>query len=160
MVDVKYVLGGEENEIELEYVQEHSFDEDKTSRRKRNAPAPFVQEDTNVSAKKKKKKKPLKDSTLKKTSQANLAVDKTKKQNTKDIKVEKAKIQSIEEKNNKSAITKAPEAEKCVSSFLKNVYSEMTTKASSFVKEIVGGKKSEPSSPDSSGSLDIRMRDE
>jgi hypothetical protein len=159
LVDVKYVLGGEEK-VELEYVEEHSFDDDKTSRRKRSAPTPFVQEDVNVSAKKKKKKKPLKDSTLKKTSQANSAVDKKKKQNPKVVKTEKPKVQSAEKNDNKSDMAEAPGSAKGVSSFLKNVYSGMTSKASSFVQEIVGGKMSEPSSPDSCGSLEIKIRDE
>ena len=161
MVDVKYVLGGEENQIELEYVQEHSFDDDKTSRRKRSTPTPFTQEDTNISStKKKKKKKPLKDATLKKTSQANTVVDKTKKQITKVAKVENPKIKSIEQNESISNMTEGPEPVRGVSSFLKNVYSEMTNKATSFVKEIVGGKESEPSSPDSCGSLEVKIRDE
>ena len=161
MVDVKYVLGGEENQIELEYVQEHSFDDDKTSRRKRSTTTRFTQEDTNISStKKNKKKNPLKDATLKKTSQANTVVDKTKKPITKVAKVENPKIQSIEQNESISNMTEGPEPVRGVSSFLKNVYSEMTNKATSFVKEIVGGKESEPSSPDSWGSLEVKIRDE
>lgn len=47
-----------------------------------------------------------------------------------------------------------------LSGFLKNVYNDMTQKASSFVQDIIGKSGSQPSSPESIASLDLKVGQE
>ncbi len=50
---------------------------------------------------------------------------------------------------------------KTSSGFLKNVYDGMSTKATNFVEDVIGGNsRSEPSSPESTGSLELKIENE
>lgn len=169
-VDVKYVLGGEEHHIDMEYVKEHNFDEDKTARRKRSAPAPALQDELSFvpavrkNKPKKKKTQPLKDSTSA-SNQERGVVEKI----VKILPVSKPKISDSNElvgdnkessplPNTNNTCSSKPSSDK--TKYLQNLYLDMASKASHFVKQVVGVRKSEPSSPESTCSLDVKIQDE
>lgn len=165
-VDVKYVLGGEEHKIEVEFVKEHNFDDDKTARRKRSVPAPALQEELLVSVlmknkPNKKKKQPLKDSTSV-SNQGDVIEKIIKKQVSKPMASDFEMIVGNEKRIVPlSQNTCSSKAKSGTANYLKSVYTDMTNKASQFVKQVVGASKSEPSSPESSCSLlDVKIQDE
>lgn len=206
-IDIDYVLGGKEKSIEMEFVEEHKFDEDnngragrgRSSRRARVAPQEEKTQEKTTSTKAKKGKETQKKTAFKDASskvnkkRSSPTVDskaKSKKQKV-PLKARQEVIQRHKEKKTKDGTKKkrgevgserveikgpnrpkagvsklkrepqpppSPSTKKGVKGFLKGVYKEMSTKATTFVQDIIGMSGSEPSSPAStSSSLELNV---
>lgn len=98
-IDVVYMLGGQEKEVELEFVQEHKFDEEnngRPGRRRRSAAAveetpKLSQESTKKIVKKQSKPKPSKKKTALKDASSKANSKSGKKHQLVDSKAEKPK---------------------------------------------------------------------
>jgi hypothetical protein len=230
-VDVDYVLGGKEKTIELEFVKEHTFDEENNGRPARSRRGRSTAEESSsvpiknpkdtaaITSKKKQPAKRNKAALLDASSKANESVKSAKAANVNKVESKKQKLpassnpasskkakkegtvskktsaiatkpepkkvsakkptetKSREKVQNEiqvtesniasppaSAVARALPAEETpsrISGVLKNVYSQMTKKAASFVENVIGKTGSQPSSPESTtSSLELEVDNE
>lgn len=137
LVDVEYVLGGKEKSIELEFVAEHSFNEENHGRSSRVRRSRVTEEPVKPVTTTKKKKAALKDA----SSDNNKKKSVSKSESTGKRKAESSAKKSTEKKvkkNTKEQTNKKPQTKKAVKKSKSSNVKEEKSRAASPPQSAVG----------------------